>query len=455
MNWEQTLEYLYSALPVFHRIGPAALKPGLDNTLALCKILSNPEKKFRSIHVAGTNGKGSTSHILASILQEAGYKVGLYTSPHLKDFRERIKVNGKMISKEEVIDFTQNNKNIFEQLKPSFFEMTVALAFNHFAKQKVDVAVVEVGLGGRLDSTNVLEPDLSIITNISFDHTELLGNTVRKIAVEKAGIIKRSGMVVIGDRGQGSGVRGQGTGNRPAKQSKARFGANVFNRKAKAMGSRIAFAEDAFALKNLRQIMLERKQFLEFDLGVKGAKNVFIKKLRCDLPGLYQAENIRTALLAIELLKSYRGYEISWKSIGQGLENVRKNTGMMGRWQILKQQPLVICDVAHNEAGIMEVGKMLKKISFKRLHIVFGTVSDKDPKKVLKVLPKKALYYFCKSDLPRSLDPEILQKKAVSQGLKGGSYSSVKSAYKAALSNADKNDLVLVIGSVFVVAEVL
>lgn len=416
---------------MFHRVGPAAYKPDLSNTIKICAALGNPENKFRSVHIAGTNGKGSTSHLLAAVLQEAGYKTGLYTSPHLKDFRERIRINGKMIPKPRLVKFVADHKNVVEKVQPSFFEWTVGLAFDYFAKEKVDIAVIETGLGGRLDSTNVITPLVSIITNISLDHTNLLGKTLKKIATEKAGIIKPGIPVVIGETQQ---------------EVKA-----VFEKKAKAEKAPLRFADDEFQLSQVQQT----KTFpLLLTANVRAGKNILHKNLRCGLPGLYQQKNIVTVLSAIDSLRE-SGFIISDKAIRKGFQNVIALTGLQGRWQVIAKKPLTIVDTGHNEAGIKEVVAQLKKTPHKNLHIVFGVVGDKDPSRVLALLPKKATYYFCRANLPRSMDAGELAKKAGKIGLKGKIYGSVKKALKAAQTSSLQGDVVFVGGSTFVVAEAI
>jgi dihydrofolate synthase/folylpolyglutamate synthase len=416
---------------MFHRVGPAAYKPDLSNTIKICKALGNPENNFRSIHIAGTNGKGSTSHLLAAVLQEAGYKTGLYTSPHLKDFRERIRVNGKMIAKPRVVKFVADHKKLFEKVQPSFFEWTVGLAFDHFAKEKVDIAVIETGLGGRLDSTNVITPLVSVITNISFDHTNLLGKTLKKIAAEKAGIIKKEIPVVIGET-----------------QDVVK---SVFEKKAKTEKAPIRFADEEFQLSGLHHTKTIPPLLT---LNVKAGKNTLHKNLRCGLPGIYQQKNIVTVLSAIDSLRE-SGFIISDKAIRKGFQNVVALTGLQGRWQVIAKKPLTIADTGHNEAGIKEVVAQLKKTPHKKLHIVFGVVNDKDPSKVLALLPKNATYYFCRANLPRSMDSAELAQKAAKSGLKGKSYSTVKKALEAAQIAALQGDMVFVGGSTFVVAEVI
>lgn len=429
MNYQQTLDYMYSQLPMFQRIGSAAYKDNLDNTIAICKLLNNPENKFKSIHVAGTNGKGSTSHMLASILQSAGYRVGLYTSPHLKDFRERIKINGELIPESYVIDFVSTYKNDFEKIQPSFFEMTVGLAFDYFANSNIDIAVVEVGLGGRLDSTNVITPELSIITNISFDHTALLGNTLEKIAIEKAGIIKKGIPVVIGE-------------THP--ETKTTF-------ETKAKDSSITFADQLFVAKNSHQISNTRF-FLEMDI-LKN-KAIYLEKLQSELLGQYQQKNIPTVLTAIELLTK-KGFSITEQHIRNGIKSVVQQTGLLGRWQILSTTPLTIADTGHNEAGIKEVLSQIQLTPHQQLHFVIGMVNDKDISTILNMLPKNAIYYFCKAAIPRALPANELAEQANSIGLVGKTYSSVKEALTVAQKTAKQNDLVFVGGSTFTVAEVV
>ncbi len=404
MKYKKVLDYLYAQLPMFQRIGKSAFKKDLTNTIALCNILDNPHKKFTSIHIAGTNGKGSVSHLLASALQENGYKTGLYTSPHLKDFRERIKINGEIISENTVIDFVNKFKNEFEKIKPSFFEWTVALAFYHFNNQKVDIAIIETGMGGRLDSTNVINPIISVITNIGYDHTEFLGDTLEKIAGEKAGIIKLNTPIVVG-----------------RKQNET---TKVFVQKAKELKASLFFAQD-----------------MESPL------------LKTDLQGGYQKENLQTAFAALKIIQPE--FNIDLDKALAGFTKVYANTNFSGRWQTINNNPKTICDVGHNEEGIKWVLENLKSEKFENLHFVLGMVSDKEHDKILNLLPKSARYYFCKPNVPRGLDAEILISKAKNFNLQGNVYKSVKSALKAAQSNAMQNDLVLVGGSTFVVAEAL
>ncbi len=439
MNYKQTLDYLYAALPMFHRIGAAAYKANLDNTHALCDLLNHPENSFKSIHIAGTNGKGSTSHMLASVLQAAGYKTGLYTSPHLKDFRERIRINGKMISQNYVTQFVEKYKNEFEIIQPSFFEWTVALAFDYFRNQKVDVAVIETGLGGRLDSTNVITPLLSVITNISYDHTNLLGKTLKKIAEEKAGIIKKHVWVIIGE-------------THPETEK-------VFLKKADSTSSPIFFADKELSVVKRKN----DKPFAEYmylDVRIKNKwinfsfnnKNT-LEKLKLDLTGDYQVKNIRTVLMSLTLL--HKHFPFTEKELYKGLSAVKQSTGLMGRWQTLSYNPLVIADTAHNEEGIKEVIKQIRKIQYKKLHLVLGMVNDKAINKILNLLPRKASYYFCNANIPRALAAEQLAMQAAQYNLKGKVFPSVKNAFNAAKKEANANDLVLICGSNFTVAEII
>jgi dihydrofolate synthase/folylpolyglutamate synthase len=397
---------------MYQRDGKAAYKADLTNTHKLASYLNNPQRRVKTIHVGGTNGKGSTSHMLSSVLQEAGYKVGLYTSPHLKDFRERIKINGIMIPKRAVTSFVKKHKPFFEIHELSFFEMTVGLAFDYFEKEEVDIAVIEVGLGGRLDSTNIILPEVSVITNIGMDHTYFLGDTVIKIAKEKGGIIKPNVPVVIGEtRGE---VLGEESGIKI-----------VFKQIAAKNNAPIRFAEDL--------------EIAHYD---------------CDLKGDYQQKNIQTALAVLQVLNE-KGWKISKEAIVLGLQNTIRNTGLSGRWQILRTDPKVICDTAHNKEGLVLVVKQLKSESYERLHIILGAVNDKDLGRILSVFPKEAVYYFCKPNVPRGLNVKILHDKAGEYNLLGEMYLSVKLAYKAALKKASAKDLIYVGGSTFVVAEVL
>jgi dihydrofolate synthase/folylpolyglutamate synthase len=402
MTYQETVDWMFSQLPMYQRQGKAAFKKDLTNIIAFCNVLKNPEEKFMSIHVGGTNGKGSTSHIISSILQEAGYKVGLYTSPHLKNFTERVRINGEEISEKYVADFITKNILFLKKQQLSFFEMTVGLAFDYFASQKVDIAIVEVGLGGRLDSTNIISPEVSVITNIGYDHTQFLGDTLPEIAFEKAGIIKKNTPIVIGE-----------------KQKEV---ADVFFKKALEMNAMISFASDK-----------------KYDVET-------------DLLGAYQKKNGTTAIHAIKALK---GFTVSDNQLQKGLLNVVKNTNLKGRWQILQVAPRVICDTAHNKEGLYYVMHQLASLPAKKLHIVLGVVTDKKLEEILPLFPQDASYYFCKPNIPRGLDEQVLQSKANHFGLLGSTYNSVNEAYLAAISNAEKEDVVFVGGSTFVVGEVV
>ena len=402
MTYQETLNWMFSQLPMYQRQGKTAFKKDLTNILAFSKELEFPEKKFKTIHVGGTNGKGSTSHMIASVLQEAGYKVGLYTSPHLKNFTERIRINGEEVSRNFVVDFIEKNKMFLEKQQLSFFEMTVGMAFDYFANQKVDIAIIEVGLGGRLDSTNIITPEVSVITNIGLDHTQFLGETLPEIAFEKAGIIKESVHVVVGE-----------------KQNEVE---TVFIEKAKELNSEISFA---------------------FDLKLN---------YKTDLLGDYQQKNLRTAVLAIEKLE---GFSVNENQIKDGLLNVVKNTKLKGRWQVLQENPKVICDTAHNKEGLIMTMNQLQKENYNNLHIVLGVVSDKKLDDVLGLFPKNARYYFCQPDIPRALNVDELVVKGNEFGLRGEKYISVNEAYKSAKENSTSKDVIYIGGSTFVVAEVL
>ncbi len=441
MNYQQTLKYLYDALPMYQRVGIAAYKANLDNTIAICDLLNNPHRQLQCIHVAGTNGKGSVSHMMAAILQAAGYKTGLYTSPHLKDFRERIRVNGKMISKKFISDFVTNHQKDFEKIQPSFFEMTVGLAFQYFLENRVDIAVIETGLGGRLDSTNVIHPILSVITNIDWDHMNLLGDTLEKIASEKAGIIKREVPVVIGEL------------TSPSKR--------VFIKKAKEMQAPIFFASKEMSAvlagtspiskKNAVKQLSGIEAYIMVDVSRK--KKLLYENLQLDLTGSYQLKNVVTVLQSIALLKQH--FEIREEHIRIGLSTVKSSTGLAGRWHVISRKPLIIADTGHNQAGLKVVLELVHSLSFDNLHFVLGMVNDKDIDKILSLLPKMANYYFCKAAIPRGLDAVLLAEAAASFHLKGEIYNSVKAALKAAKSKAGLNDLIFVGGSNFTVAEVI
>lgn len=404
MNYQETLLWMFNQLPMFQHQGRKALNHKLDNIKALTAILNHPEKKFKSLHIAGTNGKGSSSHMLASVLQQAGYKVGLYTSPHLKDFRERIKINGKEIPEKEVVFFIENHKKFFEENHLSFFEMTVGLAFDYFAKEQVDIAVIEVGLGGRFDSTNVITPEVSLITNISKDHMDILGDTLSKIAVEKAGIIKKEVPVVISEYNEQT--------------------ASVFIEKARKENAPIIFASSIST------------------------------DLKTDLNGIYQKKNIKGVLAVLDFLRN-DFWEISEEDIQLGLLNVVKNTELKGRWQTLSKNPTIVCDTGHNEAGISYVVEQILQQKFTDLHIVLGFVKEKDVEHVLDLFPKNAHYYFCKPNIPRGLEVRKLFEIASKKNLIGQAYESVEKALNAAKENANPTDFIFVGGSTFVVAEVV
>lgn len=429
MNYQQTLEYLYKALPMFHRVGAAAYKPNLDNTIAICNLLGNPERKLKCIHVAGTNGKGSVSNMLASVLQEAGYKTGLYTSPHLKDFRERIRIDGAMISKKYVTAFVEKHQKDFDRIQPSFFEMTVGLAFKYFEDKKVDVAVIETGLGGRLDSTNVIHPLVSVITNIGYDHTNLLGNTLQAIAGEKAGIIKKNVPVVLGEEKKST--------------------VDVFRKKAKLENAPLLIASKLYKVEKVNSAKINQR--LNLRISRKG--QVIYKNLKLDLTGNYQLKNCCTVLASLDALKEY--LEVRSSHVLKGLANVSANTGFAGRWQVLSRQPLAIADTGHNEDGIREVLSMLKHLKYKKLRFVLGMVNDKAIDKILKLLPKNAIYYFCKADIPRGLDAHLLKEQASQYNLNGYVCKSVKHAVNTAKKEAQKNDMIFIGGSTFTVAEAI
>ncbi|PIV58622.1 MAG: dihydrofolate synthase [Bacteroidetes bacterium CG02_land_8_20_14_3_00_31_25] len=414
---------------MFHRVGKSAYKANLNNTITLDNYFKNPHKKFKTIHVAGTNGKGSVSHLIASILQDAGYKTGLFTSPHLKDFRERIKVNGLMITEEEVAEFIDNNIQIIKEVNPSFFELATIMAFEYFKNSKVDVAVIETGLGGRLDCTNIIKPVLSIITNVSWDHNEILGNTLEKIAIEKAGIIKKNTPVILGEFQKNI--------------------SHVFNNKANELKSELIWADKTFSVKKSIQTPDTMQMF-----RIKYNKEQVLNGLKTPLLGEYQKKNTATVLASVEKLKNI-GFIINDKNIYKGFKNVINNTTLKGRWQILSNNPLVICDIGHNVGGIKQNVTQLNKLKYETLHIVFGMVADKDFKKILKLLPKNAIYYFTKANIPRAKNEIELQKIASEYGLTGKTFSTVKKAYNSALKSAKQSDIVFVGGSAFVVAEVL
>lgn len=424
MTYEETITYLYNSAPLFQHVGKDAYKEGLETTLKLDEHFGHPHRRFKTIHVAGTNGKGSCSHTLAAILQSAGYKVGLYTSPHLVDFRERIRVNGEVIPQENVIRFVEEHRAFFEPLYPSFFELTTALAFNYFAEQQVDVAVIEVGLGGRLDCTNIIRPDLCVITNISFDHVQFLGDTLAKIASEKAGIIKPGIPVVIGET---------------TPETKP-----VFMEAALKQGTPIHFAE-------------EEQYLIDSSVDERG-KRIYQTKdytdLEGELGGLCQTKNTNTLLSAIHVLQDL-GYPIEEEHVRKGFAQVCSLTGLMGRWQKIQEAPVAFCDTGHNKAGIQYIVEQLHHQNYKHLHIVIGMVNDKDISGVLAMLPKDATYYFTKASVSRALDEHEVQRLASEAGLKGNTYPSVKEAFEAANSHAQADDFIFVGGSTFVVADLL
>lgn len=437
MNYKETCSFLYNSLPAFQRIGKAAYKADLERTLAIDTYFEHPHKKFNSIHIAGTNGKGSVSHIIASVLQEAGFKTGLYTSPHISDFRERIKINGIEISEQEVIDFVVNHKKIIEDLKPSFFEMTVAMCFDYFARKKVDIAVVETGLGGRLDSTNILQPLISVITNVSLEHTEFLGDTLKKIAKEKAGIIKKNTQFIVGEM-----------------QTDVY---DVFANKAKEMNAplHLADADYNYEYSTLSFDALRQKYFRSFCYQTNKGKSYCITS---DLTGNYQRKNLITAKKTIETVKQFFDKEITEKNLVDGAKQVYKNTGLKGRWQTLSYNPLIVADTAHNAAGISEVINQINQMPFKKLHIVFGVVKEKNLTNIFELMPKSSeniIYYFTKSSVERSMPVNDLVVEAHKHNIYGSSYANSLEAFKAARQKAETNDMVFVGGSTFVVADVL
>lgn len=426
--YQEALDYLYAQLPMFTKVGASAYKTDLHNTVALLQQLNNPQHTFKTIHVAGTNGKGSTSHMLAAILQQAGYKTGLYTSPHLLDFRERIRINGQVVPEDFVVDFTNNMRPFIETIAPSFFELTVAMAFQYFSQEKVDIAIVEVGLGGRLDSTNVITPELSVITNISFDHKNILGDTLPQIASEKAGIIKAGVPVVISET-----------------QSEIQW---VFQDKAAETGSPIHFADQEWMVdgSNIKDNHLE--------LTLLDTRQNKMYHFRMDLGGQYQEKNVMGVLSAVKILQQ-QGWHITWDHVSAALSHVRKLTGLRGRWEVVSEHPLTVMDVGHNEAGIREVMQQLEHVNYQQLHIVTGFVKDKEVDNVLPLFPSTATYYFCRAQLPRALDEVALAEMGAQHGLQGRAYESVQAALKAARQHAKPEDMILVCGSFFIVAEAM
>jgi dihydrofolate synthase / folylpolyglutamate synthase len=428
MDYKEALQYLYSSIPMFHRIGAAAFKPDLSNIIALSDHLGKPQNDFKSVHIAGTNGKGSTAHLLSAILQHAGYKVGLYTSPHYKDFRERIKINGVYISEAEVSSFVSRTKEFVDILKPSFFELTVGMAFEHFSRHQVDIAVIEVGMGGRLDATNIISPECAVITNIGFDHEQFLGDSLAKIAAEKAGIIKNEIPTVIGE----------------------------FNSETFPVFESIANIRNStlYAAFDILKAVLRSESISENGYDIYKDGKLFLEDLKTGMTGSYQQKNIITVLSAIEILKE-RGFKLTEKNIRAGLRDVKKMTNIIGRWEILQEKPLIICDSAHNSHGLSYVKAALEKLPYKNLHIVFGMVSDKDPKKMLAELPNNGIFYLCKANIPRGLETEKLQIAAAELGLLNNTYDSVEAAFTAAKKAAAEEDVIFVGGSIFVVAEVI
>jgi len=431
MTYQQTIDYLFSRLPMFSRIGADALKKDLTNTIRLCEFLDNPYKKFKSIHIAGTNGKGSVSHMLAAIIHSSGYKTGLYTSPHLKDFRERVKCSGKnyleMIPEEFVIEFTEKIKPLIEEIEPSFFEITVAMAFDYFAQQKVDIAIIEVGLGGRFDSTNIITPELSVITNIGYDHMNIPGDSLEKIAFEKAGIIKKNVPVVIGE-------------TLPETKS-------IFEEKAKQENAEIYFAREK---RNVQDWRWEKHELI---VEVEEQHHTDHSVFHLDLPGIYQTKNLLAVLEVCTILKDLN-FNISSNTIKIGLAHTKKITGLHGRWEVLQTNPTVVLDVAHNEDGIKQLILQVELTNHHDLHIVTGMVKDKEVDKVLSLLPCSANYYFTQAHIPRALTADILKEKAEQFNLKGNSYPDVNTALKAAIVKSGKEDLILVCGSLFLIGEV-
>lgn len=430
MNYEETLRFLYSQLPMFQRIGAAAYKADLDTTIELCRRLGDPQICFPSIHIAGTNGKGSVAHMIASILQTAGMKTGLYTSPHLRDFRERILINGKMIPEAEVVAFVKSKHGLFGSLEPSFFELTYGMAMDHFCRSGIDIAVVETGMGGRLDSTNTVRSILSVITNVSLDHMQFLGDTVEKIAAEKAGIIKRGVPVVIGESQERTDP--------------------VFIEKAGELEAPIVFADRHYKTEPAGQ---EGSQGLPLDIFKEGT--CILERLKAPLAGNYQRRNIATVFQAIETFQESHSEGIGPEVIREGIEEVVRNTSITGRWQVLSEQPVIICDAAHNEAALKESLRQVMAMAKGKLHFVLGFVSDKAVESLLALFPKEAHYYFCRPDIPRGLDADALREKAAGSGLHGNSHSSVAEALDAAKRAARPEDAVYVGGSSFVVAEVV
>lgn len=425
MDFKDTLEYMYTLLPMYQRVGKIAFKKDLTNTIKLCEILGNPQHKFKSIHIAGTNGKGSSAHMIASVLQSAGYKTGLYTSPHLKSFTERIKIDGREVEEQFVCDFIDGIKSEIEEIQPSFFEITVAMAFKYFLMQQVDVAVIEVGLGGRLDSTNVVTPIVSLITSIGLDHTDMLGETLPEIAFEKAGIIKEDVPVVISE-------------------SQHEI-TKVFKRKAHELNAPLFFADQEY------DVSVSKNSSIDFEFIAKSSTNTITAKT--DLAGEYQIKNIPGVMKVLDLM-NLQGFHISDDHIHNGFSHVVKNTGLLGRWQKIHDNPLTICDTVHNELGIKCLIRQIQKIQYDNLYIIWGSVEGKDLRGVFKHLPKDAIYYFCEASVPRALKAELLQKKAMDFGCRGLVVRNVNVAIEVAREKAGQNDLVFIGGSNFIIAEI-
>lgn len=429
MTYDETLDYMFNSLPMYHRVGKAAYKANLDNTHALMDYLGHPENGFHSIHFAGTNGKGSVSHLTASALQEAGYKVGLYTSPHLLDFRERIRINGEMIPQQDVVRFIEAHRAFLDSLQLSFFEMTVGLAFDYFARQKVDVAVVEVGMGGRLDSTNVLSPDLCVITNIGLDHTQFLGDTLSKIAVEKAGIIKKETPVVIGETHPET---------RP-----------VFEQRAAELNAPIVFADQQFRIEDAGSDA-ERLRF-----NVRRGQEVLYGNWQCPLAGSYQYKNIATFMQAVELMYIIGYGDIDERAIERGVANVIRNTGLHGRWEVIGHEPLTVCETAHNADGVRAMLAKIDTIDYSHLHIIYGCVNDKDFGSILSMLPKNATYTYTQPSVPRALDSAQLAEAAKQMNMEGPHFPTIAQALDHVRATAAKDDFILITGSIFLVADAL
>jgi len=428
-SYNEVVHYLFNALPVFQHSGGSAYKPGLQTISELDDFYGNPHQRYKTVHIAGTNGKGSVSHLLAALLQGAGYKTGLFTSPHLNDFRERIRINGQMITENEVVEFVMRSKAIFDKIKPSFFEMTVAMAFDHFARHEIDIAVIETGMGGRLDATNIILPVMTVITNISMDHMQFLGNNLISIATEKAGIIKPRVPVVIGETQPGV--------------------ASVFEDRAKETDSIIIFADQYAKVSSCSQTAVGQVIYIE-----QNGKPIPVPFV-IDLNGDYQQKNTVTALIAMQCLHRHAGVEIDKRTVLPSLANAAKTTGLRGRWQKIREKPLTICDTAHNVAGLTWTLNQIERCKYRKLHIVLGFVSDKDISGMLEMMPRHAVYYFTKAAIPRSMNETELLNVAARYQLKGNAYPDTKSAIETALSNAAEDDMIYIGGSVFVVAEAL